>query len=167
MSDQPSKDSKQQSEGPPLPPWAFKYIMNPLMKTILRSPLHGLVSGRLILLTFPGRKTGKEYTIPVGYDREGDALWVFTFSPWWKNMQEPTPVQVRLQGERYQATAEAVTDQDVIARRIVQTIKNRGAAFAKQVYRLDVESVADVSPDDPAVRAAAAGRVFIRIELGR
>ena len=50
--------------GKPLAPmWMFK-VMNPIMKGLLRSPLHGLMSGSLMLITYAGRKTGKPYTIP-------------------------------------------------------------------------------------------------------
>ena len=45
------------------------------MKTLLRSPLYGLVSKHFMLLTFSGRKTGKTYTIVVGrHDVHGDLL---------------------------------------------------------------------------------------------
>lgn len=37
--------------------------MNPIMKGLLRSPLHRLLSGTLMLLTYTGRKTGTPYTI--------------------------------------------------------------------------------------------------------
>jgi hypothetical protein len=39
----------------------------PVMKALLRSPLHRLLDGTLVLLTYTGRKTGKQYTIPIGY----------------------------------------------------------------------------------------------------
>ncbi|MBA3948035.1 MAG: hypothetical protein H0X37_26240, partial [Herpetosiphonaceae bacterium] len=51
---------------PPIPKWAYK-IVNPMMTFILYTPLHRLLSNALMLLTFRGRKSGKRYTIPVGY----------------------------------------------------------------------------------------------------
>jgi hypothetical protein len=51
---------------PVAPLWIFKAI-NPIMKTLLRPPLHRLLSGMLMLFTYSGRKTGKQYTIPIGY----------------------------------------------------------------------------------------------------
>jgi len=44
-------------------------IMNPLMKALLYSPLHGEVSKSLMLLSFTGRKSGMKFTPPVGYLR--------------------------------------------------------------------------------------------------
>jgi hypothetical protein len=53
--------------GKPLAPlWIFK-IMNQVMKGLLRSPLHRLLDGTLVLLTYTGRRTGKQYTFPIGY----------------------------------------------------------------------------------------------------
>ena len=48
--------------------------LNCVMKFVLRSPLHGVVSKKIMLLTFTGRKSGKRYTIPVSYTQKGDAL---------------------------------------------------------------------------------------------
>jgi hypothetical protein len=52
----------------------FLKIGNGFMRAILRSPLHGLVSNNVILITFTGRKSGNTYTMPVNYVRDGDAL---------------------------------------------------------------------------------------------
>lgn len=53
-------------------------IYNPLMKWVLRSPLHGMVSKNFMLITFTGRRSGKVYTTPVNYVREGDGITVFS-----------------------------------------------------------------------------------------
>jgi hypothetical protein len=56
----------EESGKPLVPLWIFS-VMNPFMKGLLRSPLHRLLSGTLMLLTYTGRKTGKQYTIPIDY----------------------------------------------------------------------------------------------------
>jgi len=48
--------------------------LNPLVAWLLRSTLHPLVSGGLMLLEVTGRRTGRRYWIPVGYQRNGDAI---------------------------------------------------------------------------------------------
>jgi hypothetical protein len=45
----------------------LNHVVNPLARRLLRSPLHGLASGRLALITYTGRHSGRRYTIPVGY----------------------------------------------------------------------------------------------------
>ncbi len=70
------------------------HAINPVVGAILRSPLHRLLSDRLVLLTYRGRKTGKRYTIPVGYAREGDALVVPSAHAWWRSLRWGAPVTV-------------------------------------------------------------------------
>ena len=48
--------------------------LNPVIAALLRSPLHPLLSPGLVLVTVTGRHSGRRYTIPVGYQRDGDDL---------------------------------------------------------------------------------------------
>ena len=54
----------------------------------------------LMLLTVTGRRTGRRYAIPVGYQRDGDALIVLVSEAptkqWWRNYLDPAPVEVRV-----------------------------------------------------------------------
>jgi hypothetical protein len=40
---------------------------NAVVRPLLQSPLHSVVSGRLMLLDYTGGKTGKQYSFAVGY----------------------------------------------------------------------------------------------------
>jgi deazaflavin-dependent oxidoreductase (nitroreductase family) len=83
---------------------------NPIIKAILSSPLHGLMSGSILLLTVTGRKSGKQYTFPVSYYRDEETLTIFSQRKrqWWRNLEGGAAVQVRLRGKRRPATAEVV-----------------------------------------------------------
>lgn len=59
----------------------YRWIINPALRILLRSPLHGLVSDRVMLVTYTGRRTGRQYTIPVLYREGGDRLWVKVGQP--------------------------------------------------------------------------------------
>ncbi len=76
--------------------------LNPLIAALLRSPLSRLFSSGLLLLTVTGRRSGRRYSIPVGYQRDGDDLVVIVSEArskqWWRNYYEPGPVSVRLGG---------------------------------------------------------------------
>ena len=86
--------------------------LNPAIAWLLRSPMHPLLDWGLMLITVTGRRSGRVYTIPVGYQRDGDALVVLVSKPsrkqWWRNFREPAPVEVELRGERRQGTARIV-----------------------------------------------------------
>lgn len=80
------------------------------MKVVLRSPVHGMVSKALLLITFTGRKTGKSYTTPVSYSRQGDQVYVFTHAVWWKNLCGGAPVTLRLRGQELRGVARPVDE---------------------------------------------------------
>lgn len=61
-------------------------ILNKVMKLLLQSPFHGIVSRRIMLITFTGRMSGKSFTTPVTYVRDGDMVRVFSNQRWWRNL---------------------------------------------------------------------------------
>jgi deazaflavin-dependent oxidoreductase (nitroreductase family) len=79
---------------------------------VLRSPLHSLLDGELMLVTVTGRKSGKRYTIPVGYQRSGNRIMVLVSRAktknWWRNFREPGPITVFTRGKTYEAVAAVV-----------------------------------------------------------
>src|SRR5260370_38542147 len=81
------------------PPRPVRILANAIATTILRSPWHGMRSDRLLLLTFTGRKSGKEFTTPMRYVQEGETLRMTGVCPWWTNLVEQATVRVRLQGQ--------------------------------------------------------------------
>ncbi len=91
------------------PKWA-----NSLMKWALTTPgLQAMVGQGVALLMFTGRRTGKTYTIPVSYHREGEIVTVVTkrVRKWWRNFETPTDVELRLAGLVYSGTAKAEPDE--------------------------------------------------------
>ena len=91
---------------------AFFTRLNPLISGILRSPFHWLLSPGLLLITVTGRRSGRRYTIPVGYQRDGETLGVMVSEArrksWWRNYLEPGPVELRLRGRQLRGQAEVV-----------------------------------------------------------
>jgi deazaflavin-dependent oxidoreductase (nitroreductase family) len=83
--------------------------INPLVAAVLRSPVHWFLSSGLMLITVTGRRTGRRYTIPVGYQRHGDVLTILVSDApkkqWWRNFRDPAPVEVRLKGKPLSGTA--------------------------------------------------------------
>lgn len=84
-------------------------IVNPIVRLLLRSPIHHFWSASLMLITFRGRNSQREFTTPVRYIRVGDTVRCFTSSEnqWWRNMRGGAEVLLRIEGEekRYRATA--------------------------------------------------------------
>lgn len=72
---------------------------------LLRSPVHRLLSRSVILLTIVGRKSGRSMTFPVQYAASGNEIIVFPGhferKQWWRNLQEPAPVEMLLGGTNH------------------------------------------------------------------
>lgn len=95
-------------------PFWVRAFFNPLAKWMLRSPLHGVMSWRLLLITFTGRKTGKRFTIPVAYMRQGDVLLIGAGGQWWKNLRNGGQIQVQVRGRNYTGVTEVIRDREDI-----------------------------------------------------
>jgi hypothetical protein len=89
--------------------------MNPALKAVLRSPVHRLASGRLALITYSGRRSGREYTIPVLYRDKGDEITIGVGWPerkvWWRNLTgNGGPVRLLVRGQEVRGHAVATRD---------------------------------------------------------
>ena len=86
--------------------------LNGAIAWLLRSPLHPLLSPGLMLITVTGRRTGRRYSIPVGYQRHGDSIRVLVSKPgrkqWWRNYREPAAVELRVRGATLRGQARVV-----------------------------------------------------------
>ena len=85
-------------------------VMNPPIRAILWSPLHFLLDGSLIRITYTGRRSGHRHSLVTMYTRFGDELVVVVAQPekkqWWRNFHEKTPADVRLKGKRFTCVAQ-------------------------------------------------------------
>jgi hypothetical protein len=89
--------------------------VNHAVKAVLRSPAHGALSKRLVVMTVTGRRTGKRHSFPVSYEQDGpDHLRIHLDWPerkvWWRNLKTPAPVSVRLRGKQRTGVGEAQGD---------------------------------------------------------
>ncbi len=128
---------------------------------ILRSPLHGLMSGRYAIIEFTGRKTGRRYATPIAYLRNGDRVLLSTDSRWHRNLVGGAPVGLRLGGRQVAGDATAAVDPEAsaeIIRQLVDAIPSyaRLAGLARTNGRVTDAAIAN------AVRA---GRVGITVLL--
>ncbi len=143
------------------PRWLFK-LVNPVVRTMLRSPLHGVLSGRVMLLRFVGRKTGRLYTIPVGYAQAGSTLLSGTGGGWAKNLRGGQRVMLRLRGEERSGVAEVVDDEEgMIAG--YKTIMAVSPGYGRATG-IGLDEQGNPRREDVA-EARRAGHVVIRVEL--
>jgi hypothetical protein len=95
----------------------FNRTGNQVVKAMLGSPLHPLAgSAALALITVTGRKSGREFTFPVGYRQQGNTVKIVVGWPerkvWWRNLRgEGAPVRMRIRGEERTGHAVARGDE--------------------------------------------------------
>lgn len=93
--------------------------VNRLVAPILRAPVvGGMLSRSMTEITYTGRRSGKQFSLPVAYRRRGaDEVIVGVAMPdkknWWRNFDPgPAPIGIRFEGVDRTGTAVAkVTDE--------------------------------------------------------
>jgi len=89
---------------------------NSIMESLLKSPIHGVVSKNMMLISYTGRKSGQEFTTPVNYWQVSDrdtGLLLTTSKPdrvWWRNLRGGRPIVLQLCGKRINALGTLVED---------------------------------------------------------
>lgn len=137
-----------------------RYVANPLLSVVLRSPLHGLASSSLLLLSYEGRRSGERFRTPVAYERDGDEIVVTTFreaGTWWRNFQDGHTATLWLRGDDVAAHGRAFTDEDVIVEWL--------ATLADRDARILSVFDAPANPDENDLAAMAPGLVVVRFAL--
>ena len=145
------------SQTPTIPPY-----VNSAMKLVLRSPVHGMVSKSILLITFTGRKSGKTYTTPVSYSQDGDQVSIFTHASWWKNFDGGASVRLRIRGQELEGRAEPVAeDKQAVAAGLVAHL--RKVPSDARYYGVTFDSLGNPSAEEAGQAAQSA--VMIRVRL--
>jgi hypothetical protein len=90
--------------------------VNSGMTALTHAPLLGPLLGRYITeISYTGRKSGKSFTLPIGYQRRGDAITIRVSMPdkknWWRNfLGAGAPLTIRLDDVDRPAHAVATRD---------------------------------------------------------
>jgi deazaflavin-dependent oxidoreductase (nitroreductase family) len=87
-------------------------VANVVVRTLLATPLVARGIGRkLVTLHVVGRKTGRRYSVPVAYAKDGDVLVVGSPFGWTRNLRTGDDLEVRYLGRRRVAQVEAFTEE--------------------------------------------------------
>ena len=138
--------------------------INPFVAALLRSPVHRLLSGQVLLLTVTGRTSGRAYTLPVGYVREAATLTILSGRhAWWKNLRGGAPVAVLLEGRRRTGRAEVLEDRAAVLAEVDHLVARYGRKGAGQRIGVALDTTPPPTGEDLAL--AMRGHVVIRLVL--
>jgi hypothetical protein len=91
---------------------------NPLIAWLLRSPLHGLISNNIMLVTVTGHKSGRSISTPTNYFRDGNTLWVLSWRArtWWRNLRGGANARTLLAGIWLEGQGQVIEEENAVVR---------------------------------------------------
>lgn len=135
---------------------------NGFISWLLQSPLHGLLSKGMLLITVTGKRTGRTYTLPVGYYESGGYLWILTSRnrTWWRNLRDGASVTVNLKRRHTTGFAHLETDEDAVSSRLAEYIRFVPQAAKPMGIRME-----ESHPNPVDLVRVAKDRLFVRLKV--
>ena len=134
---------------------------NDFVTFMLRTPFNVFL-GNTMLITVTGGKTGKKYSTPVGFYRDGDWLWVLTRRDrtWWRNVKGGAEVSLLIKGKTLPARAEAKLNETDVEAQLCEYIRQIPMAAKSLGIRVE-----NKRPNLDDVARVARDRLFVKIQL--
>lgn len=137
-------------------------ILNPIMKAILKSPFHSMISNRIMIITFQGRVSGRQFSTPVSYYQEDNTVVCFTHANWWRNIEADAKVRVRIRGQEFEGLGKAIPDDiPLMTSSLFKLLK----AVPSDAGFYNVKLNEDQEPIMDDVKHAVSDAVMIQVEL--
>jgi hypothetical protein len=97
------------------PPEALLRIANPVMRVLLRTPVAGSARDQMMVVSFKGRKTGRQYSIPLSAHRIDGDLYAITSAQWKFNFRDGAAAEVLHRGKTTTMRGELIQDRAVVS----------------------------------------------------
>lgn len=148
--------------------WVTNHLANPILRPLLHSPAGHRLGWRIALIRYPGRRTGRQYELPVQYACDGARIWILPGSPerktWWRNLCDGADVDLVLAGHLLHGHAM------VIDQKRQPELSDGLAAYLRAVPQarraLGLPKHAPPSPGDTEMRQISDSAVLVRVDLG-
>ena len=118
------------------PPSALLKILNPVLGFLLRTPLAGPARRQLMVLSFTGRKSGREFTIPVSAHVIDNDLYALTGAVWKQNFSGGADAQVVFDGKKTAMRGELIRDRAIVSDLYLRCAQSYGARRAQVMIGL-------------------------------
>lgn len=125
--------------------------INPMIACVLKSALHRVGSKRLLVLQYRGRKTAKQYTIPLSYVMHADCVYCVTRDThWWKSAVAAESVTIWLRGQPVNVRAERAPADSTGTRSAFSSFLADNPGTAKLLYGVRIDRHGEPDPSDLA-----------------
>jgi hypothetical protein len=136
---------------------------NAVVRPLLRSPLHRILSGRLMLLSYTGGKTGNQYTFATGYfPWDGGDVLVSSSANWPKRLAKARDVRLLIKGQWFIAQPWVISEPEQKADVLGEFVRRKGVKAAKGLM---LGLPGDRQPDRQPLLEAGAKTTFVRFAL--
>lgn len=145
--------------------YVYRYLLNPVMRGLLRSPLHGITSHNIGIVHFTGRKSGRKLNTPLSYTREGNLVRLLSnhSTRWWLNFRgDGVRVEMEIARQRCPGTATLLEGDSEALREGVRRFIRALPRDAK-VYGLQLNDNGEVI--EASLGAIAGQLVLVEIRL--
>jgi hypothetical protein len=118
------------------PPEAMLRVMNPAVKFLLRTPLAGGLGRQMMVLNFTGRKSGRQFSVPVSAHKLDNALYALANAGWTANFADGATADVLHAGKTTRMRGELIRDPAIVADLAHRSAQSYGAKTAQRMMGL-------------------------------
>lgn len=140
-------------------------VTNPLTRRLLDSRFAGPMGGAILLLRYRGRRSGRTFSTPVGYVREGDRI-VMVTSPtyrWWPNFVGGADADLRLpEGWRSGRVEVILPDDPRYDEVLALQVAKRGPGMLRG-FGVAVDDAGRIAPEERASAPEKAHLVLVTL----
>ena len=139
-------------------------VINIVVRILLKSPLHFLMSSSVLLINYVGRKSGAEYSTPVRYMRSGSRVRCLTTDhiQWWRNVQATPAVSLVVQGISRPYTAIVLERDPANTQKLLSEFL---AVYPQDAVYQDIRLNSDGSLDSADLARASHTAIVVEFEL--
>ncbi|MGV0737205.1 hypothetical protein ABQF35_10410 [Mycobacterium syngnathidarum] len=118
------------------PPTVMLRVINPALGFMLRTPFAGPARQQFMVLTVRGRKTGRQYAIPLSAHFIDDTLYALTDAGWKHNFRDGATAEVLHDGKTTTMRGELIEDRATVADLFRRCAESYGVKRAQRMMGL-------------------------------
>lgn len=118
------------------PPAGLLRAVNPLLRSLLGTPLRGPLGKSMMVLSFTGRKSGQRYSVPVSAHQLDNALYALAGAAWRLNFRGGATAEVLHDGKTTRMRGELIEDPAAVAEISRRCAESYGIKTAQRLMGL-------------------------------
>jgi hypothetical protein len=130
------------------PPSAILRAVNPVLKSLLGTPLAGPLRKQLMVLNFTGRKSGKQFSLPVSAHVIDNDLYALAGANWKYNFKGGANAQVVYDGKTTEMRGELLPNGPAIADLYHRCAQSYGVKRAQRMMGLQFRDDRIPTPEE-------------------